>query len=506
MTQPPPGPPPGAGGGYPVDPRYPDPNARPPAYVDPGYPPPYPPGQEPIPPRHPRRRSPILAPMLAFIGLLVVGAASLWAMTFLSSTIDDASASEPSPAPLVAVADPSDDPADPTDDPAATEPPEAVEPTDPPEDVIVGPTAPPIVFEPAADDRAEVTGTILFTRSGDIWSASGTELRRLTNSDSLRSDSSPVWSPNGKAIYFIRTTARTTSNSRPGGKYTLYVTDLMRMNANGSNKKKVYDSLIKSGGLWFSHVLQPSVGPGGSTLAVVSDGPNGSNEEVTLHLVNAKSGRMRRVATKTEDRFGHNDPAFSPDGTKIAFTYNDNQGSEGNPRIAVLSCAKRGNCGEGKTIYHKRGYANPSWSPDGALLAVESIRGSGRDIAIINAKRGDVRVELTNDGNSFAPEFSPNGDQIAYLHRDGQNIDLRVMTLDFDERGKITLLHDRAVTVDGGLDGGSTPAWFIPSSQRADSPLPPEPEASDALDIEEEPSETPGGASEGLPPPPPPGS
>ena len=72
---------------------------------------------------------------------------------------------------------------------------------------------------------------------------------------------------------------------------------------------------------------------------------------------------------------------------------------------------------------------------------------------------------MTNDGDSFAPEFSPNGDQIAYLKRDGQDIDVRVMTLEIDEKGKITLVSDKAVTSDGTVDGGSGISWSIPANQ-----------------------------------------
>jgi hypothetical protein len=79
-----------------------------------------------------------------------------------------------------------------------------------------------------------------------------------------------------------------------------------------------------------------------------------------------------------------------------------------------------------------------------------------------------VLAVLTDDGNSFSPVVSPDGDQIAYLRRDGTDIDLRVMTLDIDERGNITLLSDQPVTIDGGVDGGSSPSWFVARSQRSD--------------------------------------
>jgi Tol biopolymer transport system component len=467
--------------------------------------PPYLPGQEPLPPRRQRRSSPLLAPLLAFIGLILVGGASLWAMGFLDATIGDAT-SDPE---LVAAAA--------SLDPAATEPPDgSAEQVDEPAPEV---TAPPIV-EPPSSERADVKGSIIFTRAGDIWAASGTSLERLTANDSVRADSDPAWSPDGKSIYFIRTTKRTTNKTRPGGKYTLTPTDLMRMKPDGTDRKKIYDALIKdSRGLWFSYVLQPSVSPSGDNIAVVSDGPDGSAEEVTLHIVNARSGQLRKVATPTEPGLGHNDPAFSPDGSRIAFTYNDTGGTDGQPRIAIHTCQTKSNCSLGKVKYLKPGFARPSWSPDGELLAVEATDGRGRDIVLLNARRGDVRVELTKDGNSFAPVFSPAGDQIAYLHRDGLDIDLRVMTLDVDERGGITKVDDRPILSERcppgatrcGIDGASVPSWFIPPDQLGEAdPAAGATEPAQATEPAEAgpaaASADPAGAAEGDAPPPPPGS
>ncbi len=397
--------------------------------------------------------------MLALIGLVLVGGGSLWAMSFLDSTLGDAAAdATATPAPVTARA---------SIDPLATGQPDGT-PDVTPEPVIDDiDTA---IVEPPSDERADVKGSILFTRSGDIWSVSGTSLQRLTDSDSIQSDAYPVWSPDGKSIYFIRSTKKVTNKTRPGGKYTFYTPDLMRMKPDGSNRKKVFNSLIKdSRGLWFSQVAQPSVSSAGNNIAVVSDGPDGSADEVTLHIIDAKTGRLRKVATPTQSGLGHNDPAFSPDGTKIAFTYNDDNGPDGDPKVAIFSCRSKSNCTLGKVRYLKPGFANPSWSPDGKLLAVEATDGTGRDIVLVNARRGDVRVQLTTDGDSFAPEFSPDGDQIAYLHRDGLDIDLRVMTLETNEQGLITMLDDRPVTSDGGIDGISNPSWFIPPSQRLDA-------------------------------------
>ena len=104
---------------------------------------------------------------------------------------------------------------------------------------------------------------ILFTRGGDVYAASGKDLEQLT------SDGSELIArvvAGRQRIYFIRTKVKTTNQTREPGKYTFYIPNLMRMDADGKKKKTVYDSLIKGrGGLWFSHVLQPDVSPDGKT-------------------------------------------------------------------------------------------------------------------------------------------------------------------------------------------------------------------------------------------------
>jgi Tol biopolymer transport system component len=182
---------------------------------------------------------------------------------------------------------------------------------------------------------------------------------------------------------------------------------------------------------------------------------------VVLHTLSSKGGRLRKAGNSI-GALGDNDPAWSPDGQQIVYTHNRLQGDDGVPALSLLNVRS----GRSKTL--KTGYAHASWSPDGTWLAAELTTGRGRDIVILDAKRGDELARLTTDGDSFAPVVSPDGDQVAYLRRDGLAIDLRLATLSVDEARRITLVDDRAITDDGAIDASSSPSWFIPEEERVE--------------------------------------
>ena len=291
----------------------------------------------------------------------------------------------------------------------------------------------------------------------------------------------PVWSPDGRTVYYIQRRVER-GRTPPWGKntgradaITHMATDVMSVRANGKGKKRLFQSMHREGqGFWSTVAIQPEIAPDGTIILVSDQGEVPSADFRVAGVVlssMSKTGRNLRslgVASREnnyQDDLGHNDPDLSPNGRRIAFTYADKGGGQGQgtPRIGVMRYPIRNR--KPDLSPKNRPYANPDWSPDGRYLAAERVTPDKRDIVILDPDTWEEVARLTTGGRSFAPVWSPNGDQIAYLRVDGLDVDLRVMTLEQGATGP-TLKLDQAVTVDGNVDPESAPAWFIPEDQR----------------------------------------
>ena len=311
-----------------------------------------------------------------------------------------------------------------------------------------------VIVEP----QVTFPGSIVYAKAGNIWIQSGHDVRQLTDSGH---DSMPSFSPDGKDVYFIRETDGKGKHTE-GGAYTwfdLATPEIAKVPADGSAPpSQVVNGRIKSGrDLWFYWMREPVLAPDGHTIALTSDGPNPFQSDVTIQLYDTKTKAFTKPKL-SQNGLGHQDPAWAPNGSYLAFVKNARDGAKGAPQILKYNPVNQ----KVFTITGP-GYIAPAWSPDSKYLAATKTDSFGTDVVILDSISGNELLRLTNDHQSFSPVWSPAGDAIAFLRLDGAIADLFMVKLN-GTPGNWTKGDETRLTEVSGLDAASRPGWFIPAS------------------------------------------
>ena len=156
---------------------------------------------------------------------------------------------------------------------------------------------------------------------------------------------------------------------------------------------------------WDMGVAKPSWSADGSEIAFEHLG-DGDMVPAQIFVVPATGGTPRRLTTNPGGiSYAESDPAFSPDGLRVAF-WSFGFG---------LATAR---LDDGRPVTLHKDFpavsygAKPSWSHDGTRIAFNIRRGTSRLVAVIDATGGAVR-ELIPDG--YDAVWSTNGRDVAFV-------------------------------------------------------------------------------------------
>ena len=198
---------------------------------------------------------------------------------------------------------------------------------------------------------------------------------------------------------------------------------------------------------------------------------NGNMSYSSICIINAYGNDLQVLVDEGAfDEVGG--PAWSPDGTKIAFSGT----LDGDSDIYVINVDGTGLV----NLTSDNGGRNaldsgPTWSPDGTKIAFASDRDSSpeflvNDIYVMNAANGGNVLNLTQTGDAaheFQAKWSPDGTKIAFVREWDPNFagDIFVMNADGDNQTRLTVT---SVSVEDYLGGWSPDGTkIIFSSERA---------------------------------------
>ena len=212
------------------------------------------------------------------------------------------------------------------------------------------------------------------------------------------------------------------------------------MNADGSGQRNLSRHP--------AHDSEPAWSPDGRKIAFVSRRDGGAE----IYVVNADGSGLRRL---TRSPYRELAPAWSPDGRRIAFR----RARRGNVDLYVMNADGSGQ----RRLTDKKAAWSPDmgapWSPDGRMLAFSAKRDGNWDLYVINIDGSGLRNLTRNTASDGGPSWLPDGRILFSSDRDG-NHDFYVMNA---EGGGL-----RNLSRDWGQSFPRGQAWafFSPSGEK----------------------------------------
>jgi TolB protein len=239
------------------------------------------------------------------------------------------------------------------------------------------------------------------------------------------------------------------------------------MNADGSDARRLTDG---SSGVVNRY---PSFSPDGSRIAFIRDVDRRNDH--ALCVVNVDGSGLQQISSSF---VALGEPAWSPDASKIAFVrgYDTTAGGFANitgcgSEIYVIDLAS----GLETNLTQGAGGVDPAWSPDGTHIAFSSFRDDNYEIYTMASDGSDVR-RLTYTGWAEAePAWSPDGSRIAYTAHLAQSmLDCGFMSTGLSGISNEGQTSVYVMTTDGAnqnklalTNGGVEPTWSPDSARLA---------------------------------------
>lgn len=264
--------------------------------------------------------------------------------------------------------------------------------------------------------NAEMTWGAVFTIKPD-----GSGERQITHPPQGFVDRNPDVSPNGRRIVFER-------EGVDCGPDCIY-DEVFVVNADGSNLTQLTHNppgtACESGGFCNG---SPAWSPDGTQIAFNrASGPVRHDliENVGIYVMNADGSRVRQITQKTDPALGEDsDPQWSPDGRKIVFQRRNVRTATPRDGVALWTVNVVTGRERRVTPWYLRAGDTPDWSPDGRrILFHDNVDGPSNVSAnLFTIRPNGGRLEqltFAHGGtvNYLGSSYSPDGTMIVFGRR-----------------------------------------------------------------------------------------
>ena len=271
----------------------------------------------------------------------------------------------------------------------------------------------------------------------------GDNLRRVTGK-AVGFATSPSWSPDNDQLAFARV-----NHNRAPGRASVSVVDI-----DGSNLTKLYSAPRAHG------IQQVAWSPDENNIAFIefdySDIGNGSeaNIKYTLFVMDSDGDD---VTALTSDEYRPVSFSWSGDGEQLVFS-DERLGDNSRFLYDLYTIDAEGENIDQLTDDGRS--TDPAWSPDGSQIAFTSYGGETsfreRDIYVMDSDGTDRAALVVDDKTQDHPTWSPDGSEIAYTNY-GRRRGCQLWAVDVENQGVRQIVGRRGL---GGCP--NFPAWERP--------------------------------------------